>query len=167
MRIAAFDLSLTQTGHALTGVGVGTIRPVLKGIARLHEIRRRVLEIATGTDLVVIEGYAFARANQAHQLGELGGVIRLALWDARIPYVEIPPATLKKFATGKGNANKEEMLAAAIRRLGYEGANNNEADALWLLKLASVGYGLSDRDLPKAHLDALGKIHWPEIGRAA
>jgi hypothetical protein len=35
-----------------------------------------------------------------------------------------------------GNAKKPEMIAAARARLGYRGADDNEADALWLLAYA-------------------------------
>lgn len=42
---------------------------------------------------------------------------------------------IKKFATGKGNSGKPEMIKAAQGRLGYIGNNDNEADALWILEL--------------------------------
>ena len=43
--------------------------------------------------------------------------------------------TIKKHATGKGNASKDEMVAA-MRLLGHEPADDNEADALALLYFA-------------------------------
>jgi hypothetical protein len=44
--------------------------------------------------------------------------------------------TIKKFATGKGNANKAMMIEAARTNLGYSGKDDNEADALWILAMA-------------------------------
>ena len=38
---------------------------------------------------------------------------------------------IKKFATGKGNANKQAMVDAAIA-LGYDPEDDNEADAIHL-----------------------------------
>lgn len=50
-----------------------------------------------------------------------------------IQYIEHSSMTIKKFATGKGNAKKEQMVEAAKVKLGYEGIDDNEADALWML----------------------------------
>lgn len=52
--------------------------------------------------------------------------------EAAIPCSGVPVATLKKWATGKGNANKQTMIDAAVAR-GWNPADHNEADALWLL----------------------------------
>jgi len=55
--------------------------------------------------------------------------------DPPIPYEGIPVATIKKRATGRGNAPKEDMIAACRGRLNYEPVDDNEADARWLLLL--------------------------------
>lgn len=170
MNIVGLDLSLSATGIAtVTGVEVLS-PPNLSGCERLGWLREEVIDRAIvgfgNVDLVVIEGYAYGRANQAHQLGELGGVIRLALYDAGIPFVDVPPAVLKKYATGRGNAGKAEVLASAIRRLGYEGHDDNEADALWLREMGVGHYG--GRSLvPESHRTALDKVDWPELEAAA
>ncbi|MEP3248079.1 MAG: hypothetical protein ABJN40_05830 [Sneathiella sp.] len=57
-----------------------------------------------------------------------------------IPYTGIPVGTIKKFATGKGNAGKDAMIDAA-RSWGFEPVDDNEADALALLKLTQTEYG--------------------------
>jgi len=63
-------------------------------------------------DIIGVEGYAFSRANQAHQLGEVGGMVRLTTFnDGRSLRIH-DPATLKLFATGKGNATKDEVRDA-------------------------------------------------------
>ena len=43
--------------------------------------------------------------------------------------VEVPPSTLKKFVTGKGNAKKDQMMLAIYKRWGTEFDNNDAADA--------------------------------------
>ena len=71
----------------------------------------------------------------AHAYG--GFLATLTAWceHHQIPYQGVPVGTIKKHATGKGNAAKEEMLAAASRR-GYAPIDDNEADALALLHWA-------------------------------
>jgi len=53
----------------------------------------------------------------------------------RIEHSAIHSATLKKFATGRGNAKKPEMILAA-QRLKPGVTDDNESDALWLLEYA-------------------------------
>jgi Holliday junction resolvasome RuvABC endonuclease subunit len=64
----------------------------------------------------------------------------LTAWaeNRKIPYSGVPVGTIKKHATGKGNANKEAMIAAAVA-MGYRPADDNEADALALLHLVMAG----------------------------
>jgi hypothetical protein len=52
-----------------------------------------------------------------------------------IPYQGVPVGTIKRHATGKGNANKADMIAVARGR-GHNPADDNEADAIALLYFA-------------------------------
>ena len=52
-----------------------------------------------------------------------------------VPYQGVPVGTIKRHATGKGNADKEAMVAAA-RAWGFSPADHNEADALAILMWA-------------------------------
>ena len=167
MKIVALDLSLTRSGFATSEDYSGVLRPPKgydAGMLRLGWIREAVLAIAEDADLVVVEGYSYGSKGRAVvNIGELGGVIRLAFYDAGIPYVEVPPSSLKRFATGKGNADKDSVLAAAIRRLDYDGHYHDEADALFLLEMARTHYDLPCTPMPKAHIDALDGVRWPEL----
>lgn len=71
----------------------------------------------------------------AHAYG--GFLAQLTAWCERhaVPYQGVPVGTIKKFATGKGNANKAAMIEA-VKRWGHEPADDNEADALALLHWA-------------------------------
>lgn len=68
----------------------------------------------------------------AHAYG--GFLASLTAWceEQSIPYEGIPVGTIKKFITGKGNASKA-MVINAIKALGYNPEDDNEADALALL----------------------------------
>lgn len=172
MKIISLDLSLARTGYALPS-RVGLLVPPKaadRGVRRLAWFRLQVrsLVMETHADLVAIEGYSFgtpAGSSHSHALGELGGVVRLELHDLKVPFVEIAPSSLKKYACGKGNAKKMDVLAAAIRRLGYAGSDDNEADALWLRHMALDHYGLGIVELPQVHREALEKVIW--VGSAA
>ena len=139
----------------------------LKGMARLAEICDDIVQPSRDIDLVVLEGYSFgAKGNAVFQLGELGGCVRLDLWRHGLPYVEVPPSVLKKFATGKGNVGKDEVLAAAIRKYGFEGSNNNEADAWILYKMGMARYDEETRSSVAAtdyQREALAKVDWPDL----
>lgn len=71
----------------------------------------------------------------AHAYG--GFLAMLQAWCAtnRIPMYPVGVGAIKKHWTGKGNANKEAMVAEAQRR-GYAPIDDNHADALALLSYA-------------------------------
>lgn len=68
----------------------------------------------------------------AHIYGGLQAVLTTFCEEHNIPYEGVPVATIKKAATGKGNAGKPQMIAA-VRKLGFNPVDDNEADALALL----------------------------------
>lgn len=70
--------------------------------------------------------------NAAHIYG--GFLAQLTAWCEyhKIPYEGVPVGTIKQFITGKGNASKDEVIAA-VRAFAYAPADDNEADALALL----------------------------------
>lgn len=71
----------------------------------------------------------------AHAYG--GFLAHLTAWCEyhKIPYSGVPVGTIKKHATGKGNAGKDEMIAAARKR-GFEPQDDNHADAIAILDWA-------------------------------
>ncbi len=172
MRIVGLDLALTATGIA-DEHGTRCFRSKSRGMERLDEILTQVR--GTGEprpELVVIEGYSFgSHSAHAHELGELGGVIRYDLWRVQIPYVDVAPAVLKKFTTGKGNASKFEVIAAAIRRWGFEGSDENEADAYMLRMMGLCHYDvpavMPDLEVPGYAREGLAKVQWPLAGVSA
>ena len=82
-----------------------------------------------------IEGPSLYSVNQADKLGEVRGVLRVLLADlGDFPPTEVPPTSLKKFATGNGGAKKEKMIVTAKKLWGT--LSEDEADAAWLAELA-------------------------------
>ena len=76
-----------------------------------------------------------AGVDAAHAYGGFMGHLTAWCEHHNIPYQGVPVGTIKKHATGKGNAGKNEMIAAAIVR-GHTPVDDNEADALALLHWA-------------------------------
>lgn len=68
----------------------------------------------------------------AHLYG--GFLATLTAWCERegVAYQGVPVGTIKRFATGKGNAGKDAVLAA-MRQRGFLPADDNEADAIAIL----------------------------------
>lgn len=95
-------------------------------------------------------GYEWVRKHQvkgrtntvAAQL--YGGLREKLFWfldSAGTPYAGVEVPVIKKEATGKGNAGKPAMVAAANARWGLELAEdqNDEADALWIAECLRQG----------------------------
>src|SRR5690606_35778810 len=75
----------------------------------------------------------------AHVYGGLQAVITEECERRQIPYEAVPVATIKKCATGKGNANKQAMVARAETLWPTtEIADDNQADALHIARYAAL-----------------------------
>lgn len=76
-----------------------------------------------------------AGVDAAHVYGGLMATLTAWCEHHNIPYQGVPVGTIKKHATGKGNASKEEMISA-MRDKTHPVSDDNEADALALLHWA-------------------------------
>ncbi len=88
-----------------------------------------------------IEGYSFASGGAyTLQIAELIGVVRHKIASIQkllmhMP-IFIPPTSLKKFATGKGNVDKTPMAIAASKQpWNFEHPDDNVIDAYWLAQM--------------------------------
>jgi len=63
---------------------------------------------------VFIEGYAFATSGKSHvrSVAENSGLLKHKMYKANQKFTSVPPTVIKKYATGRGNANKEVMYEA-------------------------------------------------------
>ena len=146
MTIFALDLG-TQTGWALTSrdgsitSGSQSFKPrrFEGGGMRYLRFGRWISEIQTSVSelqfLYFEEVRRHVSTDAAHVYG--GFLATLTAWCEHhgVPYQGVPVGTIKKHVTGKGNASKDEMMAA-MRARGYLPTDDNEADALALLHWA-------------------------------
>ena len=101
---------------------------------RLKQWLTEIKQMAGGLDVVFFEEVRrHVGVDAAHAYG--GFLAHVTAWceHYEIPYEAVPVGTIKRHATGKGNANKDAMIEAARKR-GFDPADDNEADALATLK---------------------------------
>lgn len=192
MRVLGLDLSLAAPGVAYNGKPRTLPASNYRGPALLSHRAGQLLSLLDylKPDLVVIEGYAISRnLAGARSLAELGGVVRFIFHEREIAFVEVPPSTLKKYATGKGNADKHEVIRAALeagaqlphRRkppqarpwpyfetrppIGREW-DDNAADAWWLYQMGLAKFAPS-MAVPREdrNNETLDVVEWPNMRR--
>jgi Holliday junction resolvasome RuvABC endonuclease subunit len=154
--------SATKSGYALTilAIDLGTTtgwavrardRQIAHGFVsfkpqrfegggmRFLRFKRWLSEIHTMTnDIHAVyfeEVRRHAGVDAAHVYGGLMATLTTWCEHRNIPYQGVPVGTIKKHATGKGNAVKDEVIAA-MRVKGHPVSDDNEADALALLHWA-------------------------------
>ncbi|MFC8515531.1 Holliday junction endonuclease [Streptomyces sp. NPDC057257] len=165
LRVCGLDLAIGATGICLPNGTASTIKPALKEDARLVEIRNKIGALIGDhpTDLIVLEDVPATMKGAAGKvIPMLHGAVRAVLLDLGLPYIVIPPSTLKAYATGKGNADKTAMAIAALKRAEREFADDNQCDAWWLRAAGLDWYGQPEFDLPKVQRERLAKANWPE-----
>lgn len=165
--VLGLDLSLTAAGLAvidsrerLLAVAVCATDPKDGSrIERMDWIAETVIEHVSrfNPSLIIIEDYAYSRPTSVATLGELGGIVKLALWrhtGVSECWMTVTSSECKKFVTGSAasKGGKERMIAAAQpyydeyeRRTGCilppkMRANDNAADALGLTRLGLVKF---------------------------
>jgi Holliday junction resolvasome RuvABC endonuclease subunit len=85
-----------------------------------------------GETEVFIEGYSMGSKGRVFDIAEATSVLKYRLFKDGISYTAIAPTAVKKFATGKGNANKLVMADAFKERYGFylhEVIGKKKADA--------------------------------------
>ena len=85
---------------------------------RYESIADWAVDIVMGCSHVALEGYAYSASGRVFQIAENTGILKYKLYLLSIPVTVIPPTEIKKFATGKGNADKNAMYAAFSHETG-------------------------------------------------
>ncbi len=158
MSVLGLDLSSTSTGWCLDGT-CGVIVPKGDLHTRCRLMRDEVGQLDT-PDLIVVEAIGTRHVQTAIALATVHALV-LDYWrQFAVPVVTVSPATLKKFATGKGNATKTQMVAAAIR-CGWDGDGQDDAcDAWWLWAMGTYSTTTAV-PLTAYRGDAVSSIAWP------
>lgn len=145
MKYLSLDLG-SRTGWAVhsdeSGITSGTVEfrnnRFEGGGMRFLRFKQWLVEIEKligGFDSVAVEEVRrHCGVDAAHCYGGFLAVLSSWCEAQKIPYQGIPVGTIKKHATGKGNAGKQAVINA-MKAKGHQPADDNEADALALLHL--------------------------------
>lgn len=165
MRIMGLDLSITATGVCRPDRTTYTIKTkAADRDARITVIRDRIAEELWDVDLVVLEDFpARLQAAAAKAIGITHGSVRQVLMDFGVPYVVVPPSTLKSYATDNGGCDKAAMILAAYKRGGVEFTDDNQCDAWWLQVAGMDRTGDPPFVLPQIQRDRLDKLDWSPV----
>jgi crossover junction endodeoxyribonuclease RuvC len=174
--VLGVDTSLTCTGwaaiHRDGQLHTGAINTTGRRDDTLRQRDHRAAHIADGIAqhagacvLAVIELSTPIRQAGMLDIAGLWWRVVAHLHALNIPVVAIPAATLKKWATGKGNADKAAVSAHMSRM--WPTADITSSDVADALALATIGAQSLGWDLPGVptlarHRDALTAVRWPE-----
>lgn len=106
------------------GMKLLRFRAKLKEVCELEQI-----------NLIAYERVAGFHKNAIIHASKMVAIIEAFCEENNIDYKAVSATEVKKFATGKGNAKKDDMIASAKLKLGYTGNDDNEADAIWIYQL--------------------------------
>lgn len=146
MRIVGIDYSLTSPCVSITGTSrfsfagcriyyltakerlcldVGNVQGDLHSEyatneQRYYQIADWVLTKLEEGDTVYLEGYSMGSTGMVFNIAENAGLLKHYLWKRGFEFHLVPPTVVKKFATGKGNANKEKLQEAFIEETGVD-----------------------------------------------
>lgn len=141
MKIMGIDQSLTATGVSIIKDGElehsSLVKSKYKGIKRLVDIKTQLIQLFNTykPDYVSMEGYGFMTHGRAFELGELGGVIKVAFSELGVTPIIIHPSHLKKFVTGKGNCDKSLVLLNIYKKYKIEFDDDNIADSYGIARV--------------------------------
>lgn len=139
-----WDLGL-RAGWALVGasgelIDSGSLRLPTSG----HEGRRydrfaaavEGIIVPVADEMTTVLGYEYvcrwSGFSAAHTYGGFRGLLLAIACRLDIPVTRAPVGSVKKFATGNGNADKAAMTEAAEAAFGVTPSSDDEADAIWV-----------------------------------
>ena len=135
MNILALDIA-TKTGWKThTSSGTWDLKPN-RGESEGMRVVRFKAKVAEMINMESINLVVYERPSGFHKASimvasEMVGVLKELCITKHIDLACYSATEIKKYATGKGNANKDAMVQAAVDK-GYKPIDDNEADAIHL-----------------------------------
>jgi crossover junction endodeoxyribonuclease RuvC len=112
---------------------------------RFVDLTESILEELHPNDIIAIEGFSYGSKGRgvSTQYG-IGWLIRAELFKRGYDYIEVSPSAVKKFATGKGNEKKENMVLPIFKHWGFESPSDNIRDAYVLARITKALSGTEE-----------------------
>ena len=142
MRYVGLDLStktglviLDESGNVLTEKEITS--KIKTDPKRMIDLTEQVLNHLKKGDVIAIEGFSYGSRGKgmAFQFG-YGYSVQIELYKNDFKYLIVTPSQVKKFATGKGNASKDNMILPIYKKWNYEHESDNVRDAFVLAQIA-------------------------------
>jgi len=83
-------------------------------IQRYETLADWTIQFIADCDQVAIEGYSYSSSGKVFHIAENTGILKYKLYQMSNPLTVYPPTEIKKFATGKGNSDTEEMYQSFL-----------------------------------------------------
>jgi Holliday junction resolvasome RuvABC endonuclease subunit len=148
MRLVGVDLSLTGTGIAVHEPGGLTFTrlvgedgkkgaPLASRRARIRRLVAGIMEFAGTATAVAIESHDFGgRYGSLHDRSGAWWILVDELAQLGIPVIMMTPTQLKMYLANSGNASKQDVLVAAVKRWPtVDIRNDDQADAMSALSM--------------------------------
>lgn len=152
--------------QSLTGFAITAYRPATgdyhswvykspeKGVKRLVDLQDFMENQLTKLEThgfrivdVAMEAGVFQSVNAA-PLGELAGAVKIHLSrNRKVRPLKIPPTMVKKYATNKGTAKKNEVMLGIYKNWDVEFADDNMADSYVIARIVSSVNGSLSKEL--------------------
>lgn len=129
----------TPTGQIVTGTSFFESNRYSGGGMRFLRFTQWLDELQTAYGQISLVWFEEVRAHKgvdaAHVYGGLMGTLTAWCEFHGTPYEGVPVGVIKRHATGKGNASKDDVIAY-VQSKGFKPKDDNEADAIALLHWA-------------------------------
>ena|SRR5699024_974711 len=166
MRYVGLDLStktglviLDESGQVIKAEEITTKEK--SDPQRMIILTEKIMSKLKDDDVIAIEGFSYGSRGRgvSFQFG-YGYAVRIALFTANKPFLIVTPSQVKKYATGKGNSSKDNMILPIFKKWGFEHDSDNVRDAY---VLARIGYDMhSDGDLLKYEKEIINDLRKEE-----
>lgn len=162
--VMGVDPGRTSPGIAFQTMNIDSNKPIvekfsintkLKGFGKVIEVESWLLQHVQrrSPGLIMMEDYSFDSEYGREKAGEMGGVLKRAIWLRGIPLFTVAPQSVKAFI---GVMRKEEIMKEVLRKWLIDTSKSDEADAIVLAKMGAgiaklvrAGIMIADNDSRK------------------